>query len=186
MKKFVLILLMLISLCSFSQTEKGKQFLGGTADMSMGFQGKTTTFFMNFSPTFGVFAVKNFAIGGRYSFGINSTREPNKDGEYRSTSTFSTGIGPIAKYYFGKKQIKGFIAANGSYLVRTTMVKSNVTNRNGYTAGGSLGCAYFFNEHISLETAFYVQVTGYESGLPNTRGGISVGLFGLLDKKKKD
>lgn len=186
MKKLILVPFLLFSVSSFSQTEKGKQIFGGTADMSMSFQGKVSTFFMNFSPSFGVFAVKNFAIGGRYSFGINSRRAPNDEGEYRSTTTFTTAIGPLAKYYFGKKQMKGFISANGSYLVNTTMTKGNVTNRNGYTAGGALGCAYFFNEHVGLETAFYVQLTGYESGLPNTRGGISVGVFTFLDRKKKE
>lgn len=185
MKKIVVLFLWLIHVSCFAQTEKGKQLLGGTADMSMSFQSTTSTFFMNFSPTFGVFAVKNFVIGGRYSFGVNSRRALTASKEYRTTSTFTAGIGPFAKYYFGKKQIKGFVAANGSYLVSTTMVKSNVSNLNGYTAGGSVGCAYFFNEHVGLETAFYVQVTGYEGGFPSTRGGISVGIFGLLDKKKQ-
>ncbi len=182
---FSFLLVISVAYCS-AQTERGKQFLGGTADMSMSFQSTTTTFLMSFSPTFGVFAVKNFGIGGRYSFGINSRRAPNEDGEYRSTTTFTTAIGPVAKYYFGKKEIKGFLSANGSYLVSTTMIKSHITNRNGYSAGGSIGCAYFFNPHIGLETAFYVQVTGYEGGFPATRGGISVGIFGLLDRKKKD
>lgn len=187
MKKALPLLFLFLTNFLSAQTEKGKQLIGGSADVSMSFQGTTSTFFMSFNPTFAIFAVNNFAIGGRYSFGINSRRaydETHK--EYRSITTFTTAIGPLAKFYFGKKQMKGFISANGSYLVSTTLRKGNVSNSNGFAAGGGIGMAYFFNEHIGLETAFYVQASGYKGVLPTTRGGISIGIFALLDKKKRD
>ena len=178
---------LLLFVSAFSQTDKGKLLIGGNADMSLSFQSTTRNFNLSINPTFGVFAIKNFLIGGRYSFGVASRRAFNNDkNEYRTVTSFTTGIGPIAKYYFGKKQLKGFLAANASYLVFTQLTKGNVANKNGFSAGGSVGMAYFFNEHVALETAFYVTASGYEGDFPTTRGGISVGIFTLLDKKKSE
>ena len=170
-----------------AQTEKGKILLGGTADISLSFQGDVRNFNMAFSPSLAVFAVTNFAIGGRYSFGVGSRRAFNvSKNEYRSTTGFTPAVGPILKYYIGKKPFKGVVSTNASYLVFTQLTKGNVDSKEGFTFGGSLGMAYFFNPHVGLETAFYVNTTGYKGDFPITRGGISVGIFTIIDKKKKD
>jgi hypothetical protein len=46
--------------------------------------------------------------------------------------------------------------------------------------------AYFFNQHLSLETGMYITATGYQTQLPTTRIGFSLGLFAFLDKKKPE
>lgn len=187
MKATGVILILLMQLSLLGQVDKGMMAIGGNADMSLSFQADVRTFNMSINPSLSVFVVKGLAIGGRYSFGINSRRAFSvRNNEYRTTTTFTTGIGPQVKYYFGKKQLKGLVSANGSYLVSTQLTKGNVANKNGFSAGGSLGMAYFFNPHIGLETSFYVQASGFEGDYPITRGGISVGIFTFLDKKKKD
>jgi len=180
-------LLLFIVTNLFAQTEKGKYLVGGAADMSMSFTGKNNNFNMSLSPQFGVFVVKGFAIGARYTFGISAAKTfSTAKNEYVSTTTFTSGIGPLFRGYIGKKQLKGLLAAGASYLTSTTLRKNNVSGTNGYTATGLIGAAYFFNPHVSLEFGFYVTNTGYQKQLPTTRGGISVGFSVFLDKKKDE
>ena len=187
MKKLSVVLFVMVSINSFAQTEKGKYLVGGSADISMSFQGKNSGFNMSLTPQFGAFVVRGLAIGGRYSIGISSSKnyDFNKK-EYVSTTTFTSGIGPLVRYYIGKKQLKGVIAASANYLTSTTLRKNNVSGTSGFNATGSVGIAYFLNPLLSLETAFYVTTTSYEKQLPTVRGGFSVGLFVFLDNKKKE
>jgi len=186
MKELVAIFFVLISITCSAQTEKGKYLVGGSADMSMSFQGKNSGFNMSLTPQFAAFVVRGLAIGGRYSFGISSSKnfDFNKK-EYLSTTTFTSGIGPLIRYYLGKKPLKGVFAASANYLTSTTLRKNSVSGTSGFNITGSIGMAYFFNPLLSLETAFYISATGYEKQLPFTRGGFSVGFFVFLDNKKK-
>lgn len=187
MKRAIFFSLLFVSVAVCGQVEKGMTAVGGAADMSLSFQADVRNFNLIISPTLAAFVVKGLAIGGRYSFGVTSRRAFDvSNNEYRSATTFVTGIGPVAKYYIGKKPLKGLVSANGSYMVSTRLTKGNVDNKNGFSAGGAIGMAYFFNPHVGLETAFYVQASGYEGDYPVTRGGISVGFFTFLDKKKKE
>ena len=187
MKTAAAMLLLFVSVSLFAQVDKGMMALGGNADLSLNFQSTTRTFVMSINPSLSYFVIKGLAICGRYSFGINSRRAfDTRHNEYRTTTTFTTGIGPQFKYYFGNKPLKGLVSANGSYVVTTQLTKGNVANKNGFSAGGALGMAYFFNPHVGLETSFYIQATGNEGDLPSTRGGISVGIFTFLDKKKQE
>ena len=52
--------------------------------------------------------------------------------------------------------------------------------------GGSLGIAHFFNPHLSLETALYMDASGYKTQLLPASFGLSIGLYAFLDKKKKE
>src|ERR1041385_2111247 len=100
-----------------AQVERGRYLIGGSADISSSYQGKNSGFNLSLSPSFGVFVVKGFAIGARYSFGLSSSRTyDNTKKEYVSTTTFSSGIGPLVRYYFGKKPLKGIVSANVNYL----------------------------------------------------------------------
>ena len=187
MKKLLTVFLLFVCTCSFAQTEKGKYLVGGSADISLSFQGKNNNFNLSLSPQFGAFVVRGLVIGGRYSFIISgSTTFDNNKKEYVSTTTFSSGIGPLVRYYIGKKQLKGIIAANANYLTSTTLRKTSVSGTSGYNVTGFVGAAYFFNPLLSLEFGAYVTNTGYEKQLPSTRGGFSVGIFVFLDNKKKD
>ena len=182
-------LVVLIFLCAtvFAQTEKGRFLIGGGVDINSSRQNNVRRFNMNISPTFGVFVVKNFAVGARYSFGVGSVRSfDKKDNKYVTVTSFTTSIGPNLKYYFGKKALKGFVGANAGYVVFTQLNRGNVFNYNGFTAGGNAGMAYFLNNHIALESGMYFTAAGYEGEFPTTRIGFSVGLFVFLNKKKQE
>ena len=183
----LLFFILLFSAGLQAQVERGRFLVGGSADISSSYQGKNSGFNLSLNPSFGVFVVKGFAIGGRYSFGVTSSRTfDNSKKEFVTTTTFSSGIGPLLRYYFGKKQLKGLVSANVNYLTSVTLRKNNVSGTTGYSALGLLGMAYFFNPHLSLETGLYISGTGFIKQLPVTRIGISVGLFAFLDKKKKE
>lgn len=187
MKKLLIIFLTFLSVATFAQTEKGKYLVGGSADMSMSFQGKNNSFNMSISPQFSAFVIRGLAIGARYSFGISASKTySNSKHEYVSTTTFSSGIGPLIRGYVGKKQLKGVFSAGANYLTSTTLTKNNVSGTSGYNVTGFVGAAYFFNTLLSLEFGLYLTNTGYQKQLPSTRGGFSVGFFVFLDNKKKE
>lgn len=179
---------MLCVLIGFSQTEKGRYLVGGAVDVSSTKQaGSTANFNLNIAPSFGVFVVKNFAIGGRYAFGVTGSKAYNKGkGKYIATTTFTSSIGPSARYYIGKKPFKGLVSANVNYLTATVLRDKNVSGYNGFSAGGFLGLAYFFNPYVSMEAGGYLTAAGYTGEFPTTRFGFSVGFFAFLDKKKKE
>jgi outer membrane protein with beta-barrel domain len=176
-----------------AQTEKGQYLIGGSADISEIFQNNVTTFNFSIQPSFGVFVVKGFAIGGVYGFSCGSSKTYNPTNKnYTTATTFNTKVGPNLKYYLGKKEIKGFAAINPAYTVYTQMRSTSgesgtgITNYDGFSLTGSVGVAYFFNQHISLETAGYITASGYQKQLPTTRIGLSLGLYAFLDKKKQE
>lgn len=183
---FASFLFILLSDSVQAQVERGRYLVGGNVDISGSYQGKNSGFNMSLTPSFGVFVVKGFAVGGRYSFGISSARtfDKTKD-EFVSVTTFSSGVGPLLRYYIGKKQLKGLISANVNYLTSSTLRKNNVSGTNGFSATGLVGMAHFFNPHLSLECGLYVSGVSFVKQLPTTRIGFSVGLFAFLDKKKK-
>lgn len=188
MKHIVAILLFLtIAMCSMAQTERGRYLVGGNVDISGSIQGDVTRFNMAIAPSFGVFVVKGFAIGGRYSFGVGSVRQfDEEDKEYRSTVTFTTAIGPLVKGYFGKKNLKGMATANVQYLTATTLRRSRVNGTQGMSTSATVGIAHFFNRNVVLESGLYVSLQSVTKQLPTTRIGFSMGLFVILDKKKKE
>lgn len=178
---------LLCSLSSMAQVEKGRYTIGGNVDISGTRTGDARTFNMAIAPEFGVFVVKGFAVGARYSFGVNGSRVYNtQKKEYVITTAYTTNIGPRLKYYYGKKQLKGFVLAHGGYSVFTRVRKGSIENRNGVTFGAALGMAYFLNNHIAIETSGYFNTSAYEDIFPTTRVGISVGIFAFLDNKKKE
>ena len=175
-----------------AQTEKGKMLIGGNVDISESIQGTTGTFNFSLQPSFGAFVINNFAIGGTYSFTAGSSNVLNSNNTRTTTTTLTTLVGPLLKYYIGKKTMKPFISANGGYSVYTRIrsttgsSSSSLTNYDGFSTGGSVGLAYFLNPHISIESALYLQASGYQTQFPSQRVGFSLGLYAFLDKKKAE
>lgn len=187
MKKLIAILLVVAGYTVSAQVEKGRYFVGGSVDISAAYTGKNSTFNMAISPQFAAFVVKGLAIGGRYSFGINSSRNfDTYKKEYTSTTTFSSGIGPVIRYYPGKKALKGLITLNANYLTSTTLRKSSVSGNTGFNFTGLVGIAYFLNPHLSIESGLYYTATSFAKQLTTTRIGFSVGIFTFLNNKKAE
>ncbi len=169
------------------QTDKGGYLVGGSVDLSDDFNGANTNFNFSVAPSFAVFVVKNFAVGANYAITIgNSHTFDASSGTYTSITTLQTFIGPYLKYYIGKKQLKGMVSFTGGYSGITALGGGDVISLNGFALKGTLGMAYFFNQHISLETAAYINAQGYQTLLPSTRVGLSIGFFTFLDKKKQE
>jgi hypothetical protein len=180
-------LIVFLSIAAQAQVERGRYLLGGNVDISSAYQGRNSGFNMSLTPSFGAFVVKGFAIGVRYSFGISSSKTwSDSRAEYVSVTSFTSGIGPLFRYYIGKKPLKGLISANVNYLTSVTLRKNNVSGTNGFSATGLVGMGYFFNPHLSLDCGLYVSGVSFVKQLPVTRIGFSIGLFAFLDKKKKE
>lgn len=187
LKHIALVFLMVMATFSQAQVEKGRYTLGGNIDISGTRTGIERTFSMTIAPQFGVFVVKGFAVGARYSFGVAGQRNYNEaKKEFQVTTVYTTQIGPRLKYYYGKKQLKGYIMGQGGYSVYTRVRKGDVTNKNGATFGASLGMAYFVNNNLGIESGLYFNTQAYEGDFPTTRIGFSVGIFTFLDNKKKE
>jgi hypothetical protein len=175
-----------------AQTEKGKMVIGGNVDISESIQSSTATFNFSLAPSFGAFVINNFAIGGTYSFTAGSSDVLNSNDTRTTTTTLTTLVGPFLKYYIGKKAMKPFISANGGYSVYTRIKStsgsssSSLTNYDGFSTGGSVGLAYFLNQHISIESSLYLQASGYQTQIPSQRFGFSLGIYAFLDKKKAE
>ncbi|MDB5282519.1 MAG: hypothetical protein JWO06_1594 [Bacteroidota bacterium] len=184
---FACLCLCFLTMDIFAQIERGRFTIGGSGDVSISYTALNRNFNLSVAPSFGIFVVKGFVIGGRYSIGIGSARNYDaKNQVYNTTTTFNTQIGPSLKYYLGKKPLKGVTAVNATYVVSTALSKTNVSNANGFSVGGSVGMAYFLNSNISVETAMYLTASGFEKQLPTTRVGFSVGFFAFVDKKKRE
>lgn len=177
-----------------AQTQKGMYIIGGSTNISESIQSTTNAFSFSLAPSFGAFVVNNFGIGGSYSLSVGSSRSLNTSNDITSTTTtLTTLVGTFMKYYIGKKTMKPFISANGGYSVYTQIRSNNapgstagLTNYDGFSMGASAGIAYFFNPHISLESALYITTSGYQTQFPTTRFGFSLGLYAFLDKKKAE
>lgn len=146
MKKVVLNLIaILIFTTCYSQTEKGKNFIGGQISIS----GNTTSnhdtlykydmnsFGFQFNPGFGHLIKNNFAVGCDLKFGISNETQKNEYSNQspskidRKTNSMSCGIGGYARYY--KKIIdKFFFYVNGevsyTYQINKLVYSSNDPN----------------------------------------------------------
>lgn len=189
---FIAVVALLSSVSLRAQTEKGKYVVGGSADLSMLFQGKNSTFNLSLAPQFGAFVVKGFAVGARYSFSVGSSKVYDfGKHRYTTTTTFSSAIGPQLRYYLGKKPLRGVFTFSANYLTTLTMkstpgVGTSISGNSGFNLTGVVGAAYFFNPHISLETGLYVIGQDFMQQLPITRIGFTAGFFMFLDNKKKE
>jgi hypothetical protein len=186
-------LLLFSQMLLMAQTEKGRYLIGGSADLSESILNTTTSFNLGLSPTFGVFLFKNFAVGGTYSFSVSSVRTYNKGNQSHTTNTtIQPTVGPMLKYYIGKKALKGVVMINAGYTVYTRLTSStnssgtSITNYDGFSVRGLVGPAYFFNNYVSMESGLYLSATGFKGQLPTSRFGFSLGLYTFLDKKKQE
>lgn len=166
MKKILSLLLLLSATYSFGQTEQGSVLLGGGLSLRTG---ENTSQF-SFNPTVGYFFADNFTFGGELSF------SSNKQGNVRNTSF---GIGPFARYYFGKTTTKPFVVSELNFVSTTSKapsvpdIKSNGTN---FLFG--LGFAAFINETVAVEGVSGYNYAKFKGASGN--GGFSLRFgFGL-------
>ena len=144
MKKCFLVLLSVWAIqTSYSQTEKGKMFIGGSGQINLSgnkvsnldasSKSDNNTFGFSIAPNYGYFIKDNFAIGANINLGVsNSTQNLNYNyinqtppSTYTNKSnTLSYGIGGFACYYLNiTDNFKCYFNGGVSYLYSTQKVK---------------------------------------------------------------
>lgn len=138
MRKLLLVLLTIVTLNAYAQTDKGTIMAGGQISFS------TTKNASNFklNPNFGYFVGDNLALGGNLNFDFA------KQG---TVSANEFGIGPFVRYYFGKSDAKPFVVFNGDYLTQTIKTSTDKISTSGYGFLLGLGFAAFLNRNVAVE-----------------------------------
>ncbi len=168
-KKMIIIAILLVfSITSFAQTEKGEFLLGGKVDFDrttqLGY--KATSF--SFAPEIGYFIAKNLAVG----IGLDYERS-----NFSSQKAITIAAMPFARYYFAEQgKFKFFGQAGAGYAFRK-MKGSTYRNRdysyssNKFTYKAGLGASYFLTKNIALEGMLQYDNINYGKSL-----GVSFGL----------
>ncbi|MBC6492176.1 outer membrane beta-barrel protein [Flavihumibacter stibioxidans] len=157
MKKFLVLLggVLMATVSIKAQTEKADWLVGGNFTLNT-----TTNTTFSLTPAAGYFFLKNFAAGGTFNFLYN------KAGDDKTTAF---GLGPFARYYFGKNNLKPF--AHTEYLFTSVKVEgpgfSSTSNGADFFIGP--GLAAFVNEHVAIETLVGYANSNY-SGSSNDGG----------------
>lgn len=145
-----------------AQTDQGSMLVGGSAGLDYTVRSDDKAFNASLSPQGGYFVIDNFAVGLRIPMGLqNSTSRssPSPDSEIETrTLTYRVGIGPFARYYFGKSAIRPFINGGADYQYSRTREKDNASERvliqrqDSYSIFGGVGMAYFISQFVGLES----------------------------------
>ncbi len=193
--KNTLLPLVLFCLCLslHAQTDQGSMLVGGSAGLDYTVQSNNKVFNASLSPQGGYFVVDNFAVGLRIPLGlqsISSKAAASSGSEIESnTLTYRVGIGPFARYYFGKSAIRPFVNAGADYQFSRTREKDSfseqrrVQREDSYSIFGGAGMAYFLSTFVGLETQ--LGYTYFRSGELNrySRLGLTVGLQIYIPQK---
>lgn len=161
MKVYITILFITLSTLAMAQTDKGAIMAGGHLSLNTNKGGSSFVL----SPQLGFFVADNFAVGG------DLTMDFSKAG---TVKTSEVGVGPFARYYFGKKQTKPFLVTSANYVTLTTKSNTLDINSTGWSFLFGAGFAAFLNRNIAVEG-----ITGYRyANYSNTEGsgGFSLSL----------
>ena len=188
--KIALLVLLLASISSFSQIEKGNFYIGASSSIGASFVtntnendsfSKETANLNSFSisPHAGYVITNNLIAG--VELALNYSKITMKGS--KSDSTNSTYIvGPFLKYYFSEKEFKPFLLAEygfGSQYSKYETSSSMTETEEKITAlilGG--GISYFINDNIGLELGVNYTKSTFKSKInnPTNRKSINSGI----------
>ena len=177
MKKCFLILLAVCAIqSSYSQTEKGKMFIGGQLNLSSNLNSSldilsksdNNSFGINISPNFGYFIADNFAIGANINLGTSSSTQnkeytsatlPSKY-TFKSTS-ISLGLGGFARYYINiSDNFKFYFNGGVNYLYSTQKITNSNNDPNYIYSSGNPASEEYQTNTLSLAVspglAYYI------------------------------
>lgn len=166
MKKLISLLLLAITINSFSQVKKpiteGNIILSGSGTIQSSHSettngtsySKTSVFSFSLSPGAGLFVIDNLAIGG------NLTISYYKQG---LNKYYTLGIGPWVRYYFNN----GVFVKGETNFVLFNGMGSNSSRQRSYSIAPGVGYAIFLNQKVSLEPclSYIYSHTRYSSEL---------------------
>lgn len=130
----------------YSQTEKGKMFVGGQISLSGNTNSNLDTLskydynYVNFTfaPNFGYFIMDNFAIGANINLGVsNSKNDYNYTNQTPSlttnkSTTLSYGVGGFTRYYINITDNFKFFFNGGINYLHQTQKTTNSNNDPNY------------------------------------------------------
>lgn len=132
-------LLLLTTLPSVAQTEKGTKLLGGNGNISL----MSGTFNGSLNPNLGLFISDNFALG----ISLPLYYSGNND-----NSTKATGLSPFARYYFGEGSTRIFASAALGYTHIWYSYSENSTHSSGHVrSSAGLGLVHFLTNQVGME-----------------------------------
>ena len=172
-KIIVTILLSGTFILGYAQTEKGDWIIGGRVDVNTG----ENSTHIGFSPSGGIFVIKNFAVGGSFLI------DYNKSGDVKATDF---GVGPFARYYFTTAKARPLVHGAFNYLSSKYKSPAFSSTNNGSNFLIAGGVAVFINENVSVEI-----LTGYSHTKYNDFDGsggfnLGIGFQVYLSKKQVD
>lgn len=161
MKKLMLLLAVFVALGAQSQTEKGNLMVGGQLNLNTNEGGSN----FRFNPQLGYFIANNFALGGQISFDFSKAG---------TVKVNEFGIGPYARYYFGKGQTKPFLVSTVDYLSTSTKSNNIDVNSTGWSFLAGAGFAAFLNRTVALEGIIGYRYADYSN--TDGSGGLNLSL----------
>jgi hypothetical protein len=121
-----------------AQTEKGSTMVGGSLVLQTGKNASNFTL----NPSVGVFAANNFALGADLNLSFSKAGESKVN---------TVGIGPFARYYFGKTETKPFAVTSFNWVNTKNEAGGVEIKSNGYSFLLGMGFAAFINETVAVE-----------------------------------
>jgi hypothetical protein len=172
-KIFLFLTLTLVLSAAKAQTTKGDWMVGGYFRINTSDNNTQ----IGLTPSAGAFVIDNLALGGNLGFNYSKTGDE---------SNTSFGIGPFARYYFTKANVRPLFHTNLNFLTNKTKF-SGISNKNtgiNYFLGG--GAAIFISEHVSIDALMgydHIKLKGFDGS-----GGFAfnVGFQVYLHKSQVD
>jgi len=128
---------LIVSLCGFSQTEKGARLIGGS-----GYFNLKDNFSFRLSPTYGQFIAEDLAFGGEISVDYYSRHDFNDTG---------LSLGPFIRYYIGNTSSRLLLLGNLGFGTHTRRDPYDRWSQSAFSAGFGVGFVHFITKQVGLE-----------------------------------
>jgi hypothetical protein len=158
MKNLILmsIIMLVLSLSSYGQIEKGNYLLGGTGNLGFSSNEGRSSFNIGIRPNVGYFLTDKIALTTSIPLSFYTDKSEN----WQSRSV-CYGLVPGLRYYFAKKEKSAFFASTSFGIFQSKSKTESESNNpfninkssNTYTSANlAVGYVYFLNKSIGLET----------------------------------
>ncbi len=183
MKNFFLVIFCMTLFTTYAQTEMHNMSMGGNININYARQDSTFTFTMGINPQVGYFVYHNLLLGAQFGIGITSDNKgKGRVGRFYLNTLFT----PYARYFIGKKNLRGLVEIKGGVIGSTSIIKASVGNADGWVVTPSAGIAYFFNKNLAMETTLYYSAVKVSRQNLTQNFGVALGLNYYFNPKKKE
>ena len=148
--------MLVLSLSSYGQIEKGNYLLGGTGNLGFSSNEGRSSFNIGIRPNVGYFLTDKIALTTSIPLSFYTDKSEN----WQSRSV-CYGLVPGLRYYFAKKEKSAFFASTSFGIFQSKSKTESESNNpfninkssNTYTSANlAVGYVYFLNKSIGLET----------------------------------